>query len=71
MDYRKLNAATKKDAHPLPRVDDLLDSLNRFLMFSTLDLRSGYLQVSVASEDHEKTACVNHRWLIGIHTTAF
>ena len=28
VDYRKLNQITKKDAHPLPRVDDLLDTLS-------------------------------------------
>ena len=27
LDYRKLNAATKKDAFPLPRIDDALDQL--------------------------------------------
>ena len=27
IDYRKLNQITRKDAHPLPRVDDLLDSV--------------------------------------------
>ena len=27
VDYRKLNQVTKQDSHPLPRVDDLLDTL--------------------------------------------
>eukprot|EP00794_Sanderia_malayensis_P011722 gene11722-biopygen9393 len=44
IDYRKLNSITKQDASPLPRVDDLLDALNGYSMFSTLDLRSGYWQ---------------------------
>ena len=56
VDYRKLNKVTKKDAHPLPRIDDLLDSLQGSNMFSTLDLRSGYWQVSMSPEDREKTA---------------
>ena len=58
IDYRKLNEVTKKDAHPLPRVDDLLDALHGSQCFSTLDLRSGYGQVSVADEDREKTASI-------------
>ena len=58
IDYRKLNAVTKKDAHPLPRVDDLLDSLQGSCMFSTLDLRSGYWQVSMDPKDRHKTAFV-------------
>ena len=56
VDYRKLNAVTRKDAHPLPRVDDLLDSLQGASMFSTLDLRSGYWQISMEPHDREKTA---------------
>ena len=55
VDYRKLNLVTEQDAHPLPRVDDLLDSLNGNCFFSTLDLRSGYWQVSLLPEDQQKT----------------
>ena len=56
VDYRKLNAATIKDSYPLPRVDDILDSLSGSQWFSTLDLRSGYWQVEVDPADKEKTA---------------
>ena len=56
VDYRKLNKVTKKDAHPLPRIDDLLDSLQGSNIFSTLHLRSGYWRVSMSPEDCEKTA---------------
>ena len=58
VDYRKLNLVTKPDAHPLPRVDDLLEALNGYKMFSTLDLRNGYWQVSMSEEDKEKTAFI-------------
>ena len=58
VDYRKLNSVTKKDAHPLPRMDDLIDALLGSKYFSTLDLRSGYWQLSVEPKDREKTAFV-------------
>ena len=56
VDYRKLNAVTRKDAYPLPRVDDTLDTLAGAHWFTTLDLISGYWQVEVREEDREKTA---------------
>ena len=58
VDYRKLNDVTKKDAHPLPRIDDIFDALRGAKYFSTLDLASGYHQVAVAPQDQEKTGFV-------------
>ena len=54
IDYRKLNSVTKIDAHPLPRVDDLLEALNGNTIFSTLDLCRGYWQVGMHPNDCEK-----------------
>jgi len=45
--YRKLNNITQKDAFPLPRIDETLDTLSRAQWFSTLDLVSGYWQVKL------------------------
>ena len=58
VDFRRLNEATKKDMHPLPRIDDALDSLGGAKWFSTIDLASGYWQVEMNPDDKEKTAFI-------------
>ena len=39
VDFRKMNDATIKDAHPLPKIDDTLESLHGAQYFTTLDLK--------------------------------
>lgn len=56
VDYRQLNVKTRKDAFPLPRIEESLDGLTGAKWFSTLDLASGYSQVEVAEKDRAKTA---------------
>ena len=51
IDYRRLNDVTRKDSFPLPRIDETIESLAGVEWFSTLDLASGYWQVSVAHRD--------------------
>ena len=63
VDYRKLNSVIKMDVFPLPRIDDSIDILSHSRYFSTLDLRSGYWQVRMASESIEKTAFATHSGL--------
>lgn len=56
VDYRQLNSKTRKDAFPLPRIEESLDALSGARFFSTLDLASGYNQVPVTEQDKPKTA---------------
>lgn len=42
LDYRELDKMTIKKKYPLPRIDDLLDQLQGSIVFSKIDMRSGY-----------------------------
>ena len=71
VDYRQLNDATIKDAYPLPRIDDTLDMLAGKQWFSTLDLASGYWQVSLSQAARAKTAFATHSGLFQFRVMPF
>ncbi|GBG68007.1 hypothetical protein CBR_g1127 [Chara braunii] len=56
IDYCKLNAQIIKNAGFLPRIDELLERLGGTKYFSKLDLKSGYHQISIRSNDRYKSA---------------
>ena len=56
VDYRKLNAVTKKDAFPLPNIADNLSRLSGSRVFSALDGAGAFHAVPVRRADREKTA---------------
>lgn len=56
MDARKLNELTVKDAYPVHNVQDNLEQLRGSVLFSTMDLLSGFWQVSLDENSREKTA---------------
>jgi len=56
MDYRQLNKMTIKNKYPLPRINDLMDQLHGSSVFSKIDLRSGYHQILVKTDDVQKMA---------------
>ena len=59
------------DVYPLPRIDDMLDSLSEARVFSTLDLASGFWQVEVERASQEKTAFITHHGLFEFEKMLF
>ena len=55
IDLHKLNARTIKDAYSLPRIDETLDCLGGAMIFTSLDLKSGYWQVEMEEESKPLT----------------
>ena len=71
VDYRRLNAVTRKDVFPLPRIDDLLDQLKGMSVFSTLDAKTGYWQIRMEKSSREKTAFVTSNGLYEFRVMPF
>jgi len=62
---------TRKDAYPLPRIDETLDALSVAKVFSTLDLASGYWQVEMDAADREKKAFATRHVLFEFQVMPF
>lgn len=71
VDYRGVNAVTKGDSYPLPRIDETLEYLEGHAWFTTLDLKSGYWQVPLAEDAKPKTAFSCHRGLFEFEVLPF
>ena len=56
IDFRCLNAQTKKDSHLLPHGPETMESLVGARYFSTMDLKSGFWQVKMLEESRQYTA---------------
>uniref|UniRef100_A0A096M9Z4 ribonuclease H n=1 Tax=Poecilia formosa TaxID=48698 RepID=A0A096M9Z4_POEFO len=57
-DFRKLNAVTKPDCSPLPRMDDCVDQVGSANFVSKFDLLKGYWQVPLTQRAREVSAFV-------------
>lgn len=58
IDYRLLNKKTVPDRHPLPRIQDLIDTLGGYSWFSILDQGKAYHQGFVAEGSRHLTAFI-------------
>ena len=57
VDYSQtVNRFTQLDAYPLPRIDDLVNKMAGYHVFSTIDLKSAYHQIPLKDSDKIYTA---------------
>jgi hypothetical protein len=56
IDFRKLNAATKKDPYPLPFTNEVMNTVARYETYSFLDGYLRYHHISIAPKDNYKIA---------------
>ncbi|RMJ20631.1 hypothetical protein PHISP_08499, partial [Aspergillus sp. HF37] len=55
VDYRRLNALTKKDRYPLPLIDELLERLSKAKIFTKLDIRQGFHRIRTDPNSEDLT----------------
>ena len=55
VDFRHLNACTKKDLYPLPRIQEALESMAGSAHFSSMDFKSGFWQIKMAPGSQQYT----------------
>ena len=65
VDYRKLNSITELVSFPIPKLDEVFDTVadSKSKIFSVLDLASGFWQVPLDEETKHKTAFITHQGL--------
>ena len=54
-DFRRLNAATIGDGHPMPLIEDILNRQGKCVIWTVLDMKDGYHQVPLRKEDRPYT----------------
>jgi hypothetical protein len=57
-DFRSVNENTEDDAHPLPRIDEMIQRQSEFSLWSSLDCKDGYHQMPLKKE-HRHITCMS------------
>ena len=72
VDYRRLNNVTEPECFPLPRID-VFDTIgnSKAQVFSVLDLRSGFWQITLDPETKHKTAFLTHHGILQFNRLPF
>lgn len=63
VDFRKLNAVTKRDSYSKPQIHECIDSLEELAVLSIVDVNSGYWEVKVKETNRDKTTFTSHHGL--------
>jgi len=66
VDYRRVNAVTRKDAFPVPDIQDALDNLRDTRYFITADVLSGYWQLGLTDRAKKRSAFFTKARVISI-----
>ena len=68
IDYRYLNSQTKADAHPLPRISEILQRQGKFKIWTVLDMKDGFHQIPLPEEYRDLTSMSTpkgtYRWKV-------
>ena len=54
VDFTDLNKACPKDSFPLPRIDQLVDSIAGHKLLTFIDAFSRYSQIKMAEKDRDR-----------------
>ena len=68
IDYRYLNSVTRLDAHPLPRIGEILQRQGKFKIWTVLDMKDGFHQIPLKEEFRDLTSMSTpkgmYRWKV-------
>ncbi len=70
-DFRRVNAITKPDSYPLPRMEDCVDRVGNAAFVTKIDLLKGYWQVPLTERAKEISAFVTSDHFLNYTVMAF